>query len=176
MPKNINCPICGEELRFIEYRTKKGKDGRTAKWPVYEKCPNVGTDKHRVSKRTPDPDRPYRKPSGNMLDSTPGAVQKAEGWFKMYQLPNLTDPIGRTKQAIEKYKAKYGIWPTVVWADPDLFDLLASKEDLQSEKDIVRHQITIEANDNGDISILKPATFLTRGFRYLAIPRPEGRR
>lgn len=36
----IKCTVCDTELRFIEYGHKIGKDGREAKWPIYEKCPN----------------------------------------------------------------------------------------------------------------------------------------
>lgn len=46
MTKFIRCPYCNKPLPFVQYRTKKGKDGRVAKWAEYEKCPHSGDPYH----------------------------------------------------------------------------------------------------------------------------------
>jgi hypothetical protein len=34
----LACHVCGEQRAFVEYGEKLGKDGRMAKWPIYEPC------------------------------------------------------------------------------------------------------------------------------------------
>lgn len=36
----LPCTICGYERKFTGYATKIGKNGKEAKWPTYEECPN----------------------------------------------------------------------------------------------------------------------------------------
>ena len=36
--KPLACHVCGELRAFIKYGEKEGKDGRIAKWPIYEPC------------------------------------------------------------------------------------------------------------------------------------------
>lgn len=50
-PQNLRCHICGYERQFIRYGEKLGKDGRTAKWPIYEECPNKLDPKKHPTKR-----------------------------------------------------------------------------------------------------------------------------
>jgi len=47
------CGECRSELQFVEYGTKVGKNGRPAKWPVYEKCGNPGCSIGRRNMKLP---------------------------------------------------------------------------------------------------------------------------
>lgn len=47
--KPLACHVCGEPRAFLEYGEKLGKDGRTAKWPIYEPC---SKEKHPEAKRS----------------------------------------------------------------------------------------------------------------------------
>ena len=55
----LPCHVCEVEKAFIKYGSKIGKDGREAKWPIYEKCPNsenheaILAEKRIASKRPP---------------------------------------------------------------------------------------------------------------------------
>lgn len=44
-PRPQRCTVCGYERKFTGYLTKKGKDGRIAKWPGFEDCPNLNDPK-----------------------------------------------------------------------------------------------------------------------------------
>lgn len=101
----IKCTVCGAELHFQGYATKMGKDGRIAKWAVYEPCPNKeehyrfkqGYKTTVVTKEEPVVDVPFCSPESRLgLSFSWGG-----------RAPDVEGVIG----ALKKYKDKYSKTP-----------------------------------------------------------------
>lgn len=54
-PNPITCTVCSAELAFIRHDSKLGKDGRVARWAVYEKCTNPDCKVGRRNTGAPEP-------------------------------------------------------------------------------------------------------------------------
>lgn len=123
MPKaSLPCHICGTERKFLEYGSKMGKDGRMAKWPIYEPCPEKNNpDKHPNSQDAATVSflkdmTPERKPvdEENVIQ---GREPRMGIKGRMHQLPHMN--VIDLGAVLQRNKVKYGWKPTKVGIHPD---------------------------------------------------------
>ena len=80
----IACPACHSLLPFVEYGHKIGKNGKPAKWPIYEKCKNKECKIGRKTLGIP--------PEELVFESQPLKVTPPGPKYKLYQLTNRINP------------------------------------------------------------------------------------
>jgi hypothetical protein len=96
------CNVCRTPLAFIKYGSKLGKDGRVAKWPVYEKCPNKLNPKYHPS---------AWKKAGYKSDDVvyiPKKDREGEWVGKLWQVTGGEMTPENVQGCIDEYNAKYG--------------------------------------------------------------------
>jgi hypothetical protein len=103
----MKCYVCGTELRFLEYGQKIGKNGKPAKWPIYEKCPNITNHKTMVREQAAKAkpvDRPLPPPTPAITvpDGTPTTRELKTGMAFQWDYRK-----GFTKQEVLEVVAKY---------------------------------------------------------------------
>lgn len=126
--KPLACTVCGYERRFVGYGLKQGKDGRQAKWPVYETCPNLDrAGKHPSRSTTVEylryeegPKEPVDVFTEPMQVRRPGAPNRRSTVSgNLYQLPPGASLEDKVQELVEHYAEKYGKTPENLYLHPE---------------------------------------------------------
>ena len=83
--KPLRCPQCGTDMPFKEYGSKTGKNGKPAKWPIYEKCKNPGCKTGRKTLGIVEPEKlPDYEPLPTMITQEIGQILQLPTPLKNY--------------------------------------------------------------------------------------------
>ncbi len=125
----MKCQICGTELRFLEYGHKIGKNGKPAKWPIYEKCPNIANHRSLMREKAPAsaPKERPQKPAKEVTvpEGIPTTRELGIGMSFMWEEnrpPTKEDILA----VVRKYAARTGNWPISARCNLRSYDLFFS--------------------------------------------------
>lgn len=118
-PRTQACTVCSYPRKFTEMRRKLGKDGRVARWPEYEPCPNKDNPKFHPSAAnlrdlTEEIHDPILKETIERLQTT-----KEFPVGVMYQVNDKDDPLDEIAQCLLHYEEKLGALPIAIGIHPE---------------------------------------------------------
>lgn len=177
--KPLKCQQCGSELPFIRYDSKPGKDGREAKWPVYEKCvnPDCLTGKKTLRQRDLDVHaaaaaKVAETANSNGHSSLPkGGVPPTHDVYTIYQLGTKT-PVDELIQLFELH------WPgTPARMNPQDIGWMYQQLKLADYFPTLLSTGTLTFSMSSPVGEydmrINPATELSKGFRYVAFEKAK---
>lgn len=111
--ETIKCSVCGTLLHFVEYGKKTGKDGREAKWPIYEKCPNKENHSKAINTKKDEKREEVKKVVAPVAipDNIPvasGLKSSLNFIWEVNKLPTVED----FNHCVDKYIVRHGKAPT----------------------------------------------------------------
>jgi hypothetical protein len=161
------CSVCGVVLLFVQYGEKMGKNGKMAKWPIYEKCKsdtcsagrkNLGLSSLKEEKR---------------FEAVPLKLPPPSPTLKLFQLTNrvnpplifddLWDALGNNPGAIKMHREDITSIKTACDG--------AAHPLVRAEWSVVQDALTLTMGTK-EIGIFPADWKVTKGWGYYSVVRP----